>query len=466
MKLQTKLTIAFISIVLLMGLSQSIFLQSKIQDTFQNYLDRQNIGYLERMKQNLTLFYEETGSWENVQQVYFNEFTGNEHGMMMRGNMNSMNMHLPSADLLLLDTRGTVIADTTGTRNGESSTNFNGKKSDITIDGKKVGTLLLYQSGLQSLEKEFILSSNLAIINTSIIAALIAVLLSIWITKKITKPLKELTKRTKQITRGEKWTPVTISTKDEWQELGDAYNEMAVQLAKNEEVRQTLVADVAHELRTPLTILQGELESIQEGVKQPNEEVILKLIDEVYRLKRLVNDLQQLSLAEAGKLPLHKHPVQIKELIERICGNFQWLADEKQISLRYDQISEDVWLEIDPDRITQVVVNLVGNALRHTPNHGLVEITGYEGDDSFILKVSDNGPGIPKDTLPFIFERFYKRDLSRSRSESGTGLGLSIAKGYVEAHGGTIAVDSEINKGTTFTVVLPSKLEHKKDEEP
>ncbi len=244
-------------------------------------------------------------------------------------------------------------------------------------------------------------------------------------------------------------------SKDEWRELGEAFNEMAGQLAKNEEVRQALVADVAHELRTPLTILQGELESIQEGVTQPNEEVILKLTDEVYRLKRLVNDLQQLSLAEAGKLPLHKQPVQIKELIQRISENFHWLADEKQITLRYDGIPEDVWIELDRDRITQVVVNLVGNALRHTPQHGLVAITGYEEDDCFIFRVSDNGPGIPKDVLPFIFERFYKRDPSRSRSESGTGLGLSIAKGYVEAHGGSITVASEINKGTTFTVILP-----------
>ncbi|WP_338470661.1 ATP-binding protein [Niallia sp. XMNu-256] len=458
MKLQTKLTITFISIVILMGLSQSIFLQSKIQDTFHNYLDRQNIGYLERMKQSLTVYYEETGSWENVQQLYFNEFTGSGHGMMHGSRMNTnMNMHMSSADLLLLDLDGTVIADTTGTRIGESGMNVKWKNSDITIDGKKVGTLLLYQSGLQSLEKEFILSSNLAIIGSSILAALIAVLLSIWITRKITKPLKELTQRTKQITAGEKWKPVAIHSKDEWQELGDAFNEMAEQLAKNEEIRQALVADVAHELRTPLTILLGELESIQEGVIQPNEEVILNLTDEVYRLKRLVNDLHQLSLAEAGKLPLNKQPVQIHDLIQRICGNFQWLADEKQITLHYDGIPEDVWMEIDPDRITQVVVNLVGNALRHTPDHGFVELTSCENDDSFILKVSDSGPGIPEDALPFIFERFYKGDPSRSRSESGTGLGLSIAKGFVEAHGGSISVESEIHKGTTFTVRLPVK---------
>ena len=128
----------------------------------------------------------------------------------------------------------------------------------------------------------------------------------------------------------------------------------------------------------------------------------------------------------------------------------QWLADEKEITLQYDKIPEEYWLEIDSDRITQVIVNLVGNALRHTPSNGLVEISGEENDQSFVLTVSDTGPGIQREAFPFIFDRFYKQDPSRSRSEGGTGLGLSIAKGFVEAHGGTITVETEINKRNHF----------------
>ena len=453
MKLKTKLLFAFISIVLLMGLTQSIFLQSKIKSTFEGYLEQQNTGSMKRMEQNLVLYYKSTGSWENVQERYFSQTgIGRGHGMMHNS---TMNMHMSSADLLLLDTNKTVIADTSSDRIGENGTTIEGKTSDLIINGQKVGTLLLYQHELQNLEKGFILSSNLAIIGSGLIVAIIALLLSIWITKKITQPLKLLIIGTKKIARGETWEPINITTKDEWQELGKAFNDMSLQLRKNEEVRQALVADVAHELRTPLTILQGELESIQEGVIEPNEEVILKLTDEVYRLKRLVNNLQQLTLAEAGKLPLNKQLADIKNLIHQVCGNLQWLADEKEITLQYDKIPEEYWLEIDSDRITQVIVNLVGNALRHTANSGLVEISGEEKDQSFVLTVSDNGPGIPKEALPFIFNRFYKQDPSRSRSEGGTGLGLSIAKGFVEAHGGSIAVESEINKGTTFTVILP-----------
>lgn len=461
MKLQTKLIMAFIAIILLMGISQSIFLQSRIQSTFHTYLDQHNIGYMEQMKQNLELYYNETGSWDNVQQLYFTSIPsmGQGHGMMMHeGNMNmSMSMSMSNADLLLLDTAGTVIADTAGTRIGKSGLDVTGKTQDLMINEEKKGTLVLYQTEYQNLEKEFIQSSNLAIGINIFIASLIAVLFSLGIAKKITNPLRNLVMRTKQLTRGEKWDTVPIPTKDEFHELGEAFNELAARLARNEEIRQALVADVAHELRTPLSILQGKLESVQEGAIKPTEEVILELTDEVYRLKRLVSDLQQLSLAEAGKLPLNKQQIDIKQLVDRICSHLQWLADEKEITLQYDRIPTHCYLPIDTDRMTQVMVNLIGNALRHTPEQGRVKISVQGMEDSLLLKIADNGAGIPADALPFIFDRFYKRDPSRSRTEGGTGLGLSIAKGFVEAHGGSITVESEVNKGTVFTIMLPKK---------
>ncbi|MGJ7919041.1 sensor histidine kinase [Neobacillus sp. LXY-4] len=459
MKLQTKLIIAFIAIVLLMGISQSFFLQSSIKSTFQSYLNQYNFGFMERMEQELELFYEETGSWENVQGLYFenSSMDGQGHGMMMRGMM--MNMAMANADLLLIDMRGRVIADTAGTRIGMSGIDFTGNQKDVIVNGEKKGTLVLYQHELQNLEKEFLRSSNTAILISGLIVSVMAVLFSILIARKISNPLRILMNGIKRIACGEKVSEVNISTKDEFFELGTAFNEMSNKLLRNEEIRQALVADVAHELRTPLSILQGKLESIQEGAIQPSEEIVLELTDEVYRLNRLVSDLQQLSLAEAGKLPLHKQSVNVRQLVGRICSHLQWLADEKEITLRYDRIPNDFVLQIDADRMTQVLVNLIGNALRHTPNKGQVEVSGQENRDSFLLEISDFGQGIPGDALPFIFERFYKRDPSRTRNEGegGTGLGLSIAKGFVEAHGGTINVESEVNKGTVFTIILPKE---------
>lgn len=259
----------------------------------------------------------------------------------------------------------------------------------------------------------------------------------------------------KQLGRGEQAEHVHITSRDEFQELGEAFNEMSGQLVRNEEIRKSLVADVAHELRTPLTILQGKLETIQEGAVEPSEEVILELTDEVYRLNRLVKDLQQLSLAEAGKLPLQKEPVVMKSFINKVCSNLEWLAQEREITLNCDLIPENYELLIDTDRMTQVLVNLIGNALRHTPAGGRVSITAEKQGDFFLIHVADTGAGIPEDALPFIFDRFYKRDPSRTRKDSGTGLGLSIAKGFVEAHGGSISVSSETNKGTIFTISLP-----------
>ena len=495
MKLQLKLFVAFVAIVLIMAMSQSFFLQSRIQSTFETYLEQSHFGYMERMKETLILHYEETGSWEHVQELYFKNNAGMGPGSgMMRGM--GMNGMMANVDLLLLDRNGEVIADTTGTRIGTSGLNYTGKAEDLIVDGEKQGTLLLYQNGLQSLETEFVRSSNLAITISSLAAAAVAMLVSLWISRKITNPLRKLVWATKKIASGEKGENVYIHTKDEFHQLGEAFNEMADQLARNEEVRQALVADVAHELRTPLAVLQGKLEAMQEEAVQPTEKVILELTDEVYRLNRLVNDLQQLSLADAGKLPLNIQSVFIKPLIDRVCGHLQWFAEEKGIRLQYDRVPDDLQLDIDNDRMTQVIVNLVGNAIRHTSERGLVNIAVETNENDILLKVADNGPGIPADALPFIFNRFYKRDQSRSRTDfslngshrvehadeevdrteiltptsdgqgqenpagtstDGTGLGLSIAKGYVEAHGGSIQVESEVGKGTVFTVRLEKK---------
>jgi two-component system, OmpR family, sensor histidine kinase BaeS len=451
MKLQTKLITAFTVVVLLMGISQSIFLESRIQATFQEYLDQQNVNFMMRMEQVLELYYEETGSWKNAQQLFFSKDTG--HPMMMRGML--MNMSMLSVDLLLLDRNGTVIADSAGKRIGSNGNKLSGKPKSLMINGEKKGTLLLYQSKLQNLEEKFLYSSKIIILISSIIAAGVAVLFSLFIARKISNPLKTLMGGIKQIASGEKVNDISISTNDEFHELGEAFNNMARKLERNEEIRRSLVADVAHELRTPLAILQGKLESIQEGVILPTEGVILELTDEVYRLSRLVQDLQQLSLAEAGKLPLNIQPEDLHRLIGRICSSLQWLADEKKITLNYTDIPDNLLLNIDSDRMTQVIVNLVGNALRHTPEHGMVEVCVNRQETKCFIKVADTGCGIPENILPFIFDRFYKRDPSRSRNEGSTGLGLSIAKGFVEAHGGTISVESKQNECTVFTITLP-----------
>ncbi|WP_027408655.1 ATP-binding protein [Anoxybacteroides tepidamans] len=225
-----------------------------------------------------------------------------------------------------------------------------------------------------------------------------------------------------------------------------------------DKLRKDFVANVSHELRTPIAMLQGYSEAIIDDIAATDEEKkeMAKVIyDESLRMGRLVNDLLDLARMEAGHITLSYESVQLYPYIDRIIRKFQGLAKEKQIDLSAEFRSADVHLLMDPDRIEQVLTNLIDNALRHTDEHGIVKVIVEHSGDSVMVHVQDSGSGIPEEDLPFVFERFYKADKARTRGRSGTGLGLAIAKNIIEAHKGTITVHSKLGEGTTFTFTLP-----------
>ncbi|WP_183251343.1 ATP-binding protein [Anoxybacteroides tepidamans] len=225
-----------------------------------------------------------------------------------------------------------------------------------------------------------------------------------------------------------------------------------------DKLRKDFIANVSHELRTPIAMLQGYSEAIIDDIAATDEEKkeMAKVIyDESLRMGRLVNDLLDLARMEAGHMTLNVETVQLRPYIERIIHKFQGLAKEKEIDLSAEFRSEDMHMTIDPDRIEQVLTNLIDNALRHTNEHGMVKVIVERSGDAVTIHVQDSGSGIPEDDLPFVFERFYKADKARTRGRSGTGLGLAIAKNIVEAHKGTITVHSKLGEGTTFTFTLP-----------
>lgn len=225
-----------------------------------------------------------------------------------------------------------------------------------------------------------------------------------------------------------------------------------------DKLRKDFIANVSHELRTPIAMLQGYSEAIIDDVAATDEEKkeMAKVIyDESLRMGRLVNDLLDLARMEAGHMTLNVETVQLRPYIERIIHKFQGLAKEKEIDLSAEFRSEDMHMTIDPDRIEQVLTNLIDNALRHTNEYGMVKVIVERSGDAVTIHVQDSGSGIPEDDLPFVFERFYKADKARTRGRSGTGLGLAIAKNIVEAHKGTITVHSKLGEGTTFTFTLP-----------
>ena len=229
---------------------------------------------------------------------------------------------------------------------------------------------------------------------------------------------------------------------------------------KLEKMRKDFVANVSHELRTPVAMLQGYSEALIDdiaGNEEERKEIIKIINEESLRMGRLVNELLDLARLESGSMSLTFDDVQLNSYIERIGRKFFGLAKENNVHLEVQVNTDKDIYRFDPDRIEQVLTNLIDNAIRHTPEEGLVELKVTSGQNGLILEIKDNGSGIPSEDLPFVFERFYKADKARTRGSSGTGLGLAIAKNIIDAHKGTISVWSELGKGTVFTINLPEQ---------
>lgn len=241
----------------------------------------------------------------------------------------------------------------------------------------------------------------------------------------------------------------------EMDRLANSFNRMLGELERAEQQRRNLTADVAHELRTPLHIIQGNLEGILDGVYAADTEHIEATLEETRLLSRLVDDLRVLSLAEAGELPLHREDVDIADLLADVVTSFSGQADAHGITLQIATVETSLYVHADPDRLDQVLSNLVANALRHTSADGEVTLSARATGDGVEISVRDSGEGIPADDLPFVFDRFWRGDRARTHGV-GSGLGLSIAAQLVKAHGGEITVTSQIGQGSTFVLVVPS----------
>lgn len=248
----------------------------------------------------------------------------------------------------------------------------------------------------------------------------------------------------------------------EFQQLAHSFNRMTEELARTDQQRRNLTADVAHELRTPLHIIQGNLEGLLDGVYQPTPDHIEATLEETRLLARLVDDLQTLSLAESGQLPLVQESVDVGDLLADVVTSFSGQAESAGIGLsivdcRLPVAQTSLVIQGDAGRLDQVLSNLVANALRHTPSGGAITLAATAEDSRVRITVTDTGEGIAPADLPFIFDRFWRADRARSHTGGvGSGLGLAIASQLVQAHGGAIKVESELGKGTTFTIDLPA----------
>lgn len=288
-------------------------------------------------------------------------------------------------------------------------------------------------------------------------AALLAILIGVVLARTITRPVQDLTDAAQRMAKGELGQTVRVQSQDELGDLATAFNRMSADLKRADQVRRQMTADIAHELRNPLTVIGGYLDAMRNGDLQPTPKRLDAVYSEIQQLERIVEDLRTLSLADANALVLNRTTLAPRDVLQRVADRFAPQADSKKIRLAIAADAALPALNIDEARMTQVLDNLVSNALHHTPADGAITLGATARGGRVFLEIRDTGAGIAPNDLPHVFERFYRGDQARPTEQGSSGLGLAIAQALVNAHGGRITVASIVGQGTMFTIELPGK---------
>lgn len=300
-------------------------------------------------------------------------------------------------------------------------------------------------------QQRTIATLNRQVTIAAVAVAIVAAATAVWLSRRIVRPVEILTVAARELEAGDLGRRVEVRGSDELAMLGGAFNSMAESIERNQELRKQMTSDVAHELRTPLNNLAGYLEAIADGVVAPDPGTIASLQEEANLLVRLVADLEELSLADAGRQVLNLEPQPLAPIVEQAVSMVAPRARAQGISIVQETLPAPV-VEVDRRRLAQVVRNLLENAVRHTPAGGTIRVSLAECDGGTALTVADDGPGIPPEHLENIFERFYRTDASRARATGGAGLGLAIVKQLVEAHGARVWAENAAGGGARFIV--------------
>lgn len=461
--LRFRLLMAFTLVILVAVGAVYFFASQTTVGEIRRYGERIEQAHFSRVGFELHRYYREQGDWEGIQ-LYVEQW-GSLYGQR----------------IILTDSSGVVVADSQGELLGEQyHPGAPGRRlsppweettpgilyispeapSDFPPPPWEEGTPgMLYINPEASSDFPSPLSLSQAtsrfLIWGALLAVAIAFLLTFFLSRRISAPVKALTLATRRLGGGDLSQRVRFKDKSEVGELAQAFNSMAGDLERVEQLRRNMVADVAHELRTPLSNLMGYLEAVRDGVIKPDADAIRSLNEEVSLLARLVDDLQELSLAESGELKLDYRATDMAKLIDQTVAAMETHVKAKGISLSLDLPDDIPTANVDSYRISQVLRNLLDNALAHTKKGGAITVVVRSRSNYIKVIVIDTGEGIPAEDLPNIFERFYRADRSRTRATGGSGLGLTIAKRLVEAHGGKIEAQSEPGKGSRFSFTVP-----------
>jgi two-component system OmpR family sensor kinase/two-component system sensor histidine kinase BaeS len=453
-RLWVRLTFAFIAVILVAVAVIAAFVNANADTEFRQYLMRQDMVTMMQagLLDDLAAFYQRNGNWNGVSNIIAN-YSG---PMMMRGRGQGRN----GPPLVLADANGNIVYDERNLRVGTVLTADERNIAQKIIVGNTVaGYLLAGQAGRSALaptDQAFLDQLRWTLVIAGIGAIGLGIVLGLVISRTLSAPLSNLAHAARAFA-GRNWNVrVKVQGADEIAEVAREFNAMAEEIQRAETLRRNLMADIAHELRTPLTVLQGNLSAMLDGVYPLERSEIATLYDETRALNRLVDDLRELALADAGQLQLNQQSIDVAEIARNVAASFAGVAEAHQIEL---QVHADtpILTHADPDRLAQILRNLIANALRHTPSGGKISIQCSMVNPQVVqVAVTDSGEGIAPEELPRVFERFYRGDKSRARTSGGTGLGLAIAKAWVEALGGTIGVESEPGRGSHFWFTLPA----------
>jgi signal transduction histidine kinase len=463
--LRTRLTLSYVLVALLCVLLVSALANGVLESSFRRYVKDSQQSQARQVVAQIGAQRDSDGAWD-------------EAGMTVIG-MNALEQGMI---VKVADTGGRTVWDATVHNNGlcvlmithmaanmaSRYPNWRGLYTEnvypVRADFRDVGSVTVGYYGpffLNDQELVFINSLNMLLLWITVAVLAFAVLVGFISARRITVPLARVAQATQRIARGQR--DVRITEKSRVRELdgiASAVNDLSRALGEQEALRRRLTADMAHELRTPLATLQSHLEALIDGVWEPDRQRLSGLHEEIMRINRMVSDLESLARFEGDAAGLRKSGTDVIAMVEGIVRNHDPQFRAKGITLRYQQGSvgnahAGTVIEVDPDKLSQAIINLLSNALKYTPAGGTVDVRVDAGPEGTEIRVADTGIGIRVEDLPRVFERFYRADNSRSRTTGGAGIGLSITKAIVEAHGGTIRAASEPGSGSVFLITLP-----------
>lgn len=447
--LSAKLTLAFLLVGVAGALLVAVLLRWQTERQLDRFIRAWYGDEVTALQTQLEAYYRANESWAGIRSVTIRE--GSPSRLRTR----------PWELVTLVAPDGTIVSP--GPRGDVGERLTAGQLSDgtpIEVDGQTVGWLLFDVRMVPgrpiaaSPEATLLANVQRATLWSAVGAAGLALVAGAFLAHTITRPVRDLTRATQALARGELDQQVPVRTNDEIGELAMSFNRMSADLARATRLRRQMTADIAHDLRTPLSALLGYTEALSEGKFEGSPEIYSILHQEAQHLQRLVDDLRTLSLADAGELPLYREPTSARVLLERVARTYGAQAAAQEIAMEVAVAEDAPVVAVDPQRMAQVLGNLVQNALRYTPAGGRIVLSAERADGQVLLQVRDTGSGIAPEDLPFIWERSYRGDKARGQDGS-SGLGLAIARSIVEAHGGSIGVESRLGQGSTFTITLP-----------